>query len=331
MRWIHGDCQAHRRNTRAVPSQVTFVKGVAASAALEAAIGHTPLVPLRRLAQHLGDVEVAAKAEWLNPGGSVKDRAAREMLRHAEETGALRPGKVLLEATSGNTGIALAMLGAARGYPVVVCLPENASPERKRILRAYGTQIVETSPLEGTDGAIRRARELEASDPDRYLYLNQYDNPANWQAHYRTTANEIWQQTEGTVTHFVAGLGTGGTFVGTARRLKELAPGVQCVSFQPDVPLHGIEGLKHLPSSRVPGIYDPELADAELILSTEEAFAATRSLAREEGLFVGISSGAALVAALRVAERLERGRIVTVFPDGGSKYLSESLWYDERS
>jgi cysteine synthase B len=293
-------------------------------ARIEDAVGRTPLLSLQ--AQVPKGVELYAKAEWLNPGGSVKDRAAREMLLEGEVSGALHPGKTILEATSGNTGIALAMLGAARGYRVRLCLPATASPERKRTLRAYGAEVVETDRLEGIDGAIQMARELALAEPDRYFYPDQYNNPANWRAHYRTTAEEIWEQTGGRITHFVAGLGTSGTFVGTTRRLKQLSPPIECISFEPDSPLHGLEGLKHLPSSLVPGIYDPALADGTEEVSTEEALEWTLRLAREEGLFVGPSSGAALAVALRVAERLERGVVVTIFPDGGEKYLSEKFW-----
>jgi cysteine synthase B len=296
---------------------------------VEAAIGATPLLRLRRLCSHLQGVEVCAKAEWLNPGGSVKDRAALEMFRRGEASGQLRSGKTILEATSGNTGIALAMLGATRGYHVRLCLPANASEERKRVMRAYGAELVETSPLEGTDGAIHKAKELYREEPDRYFYPDQYSNPANWQAHYKTTAQEIWEQTDAGITHFVAGLGTSGTFVGTSRRLTELSPAVRLVSFQPNSPLHGIEGLKHMESSLVPGIYDPSLAHEALSISTEEAYEATLRLAREEGLFVGPSSGAAAAAALRVAKKAGGGLVVTVFPDGGGRYLSESLWKDE--
>jgi cysteine synthase B len=293
---------------------------------IESSIGSTPLVGIRRLAEHLPEVELYAKAEWLNPGGSVKDRAALRMLRQGEVEGRLRPGKTILEATSGNTGIALAMLGSAKGYRVVLCLPANASRERKKILQVYGAELIETSPLEGTDGAIRRAAALYESDPDRFFYPDQYSNPANWQAHYDSTAVEIWDQTRGRITHFVAGLGTSGTFVGTSRRLRELSTGIRLIAFQPDSPLHGIEGLKHMESSLIPGIYDASVADESLTVRTEDALEATVRLAREEGLFVGPSSGAALVAALRVAERVGRGVVVTIFPDSGSRYLSEGPW-----
>jgi cysteine synthase B len=245
------------------------------------------------------------------------------MLRHGEESGELRPGKIILEATSGNTGIALAMLGAAFGYPVKLCVPSSASLERKLLLRAYGADIVETSALEGTDGAIREGRRIAAADPDAYFYPDQYGNDANWQAHYRGTANEIWAQTEGRVTHFVCGLGTSGTFVGTTRRLKELSPSVRCISVEPDGPFHGIEGWKHMASSLIPRIYDPTLADERLSVSTEEAHETALRLAREDGLLVSVSGAAALTAALRIAEGLREGVVVTVFPDSGTRSLSE--------
>ena len=285
------------------------------SVSLPDLIGNTPLLRLDRISSHLPGVDVLAKAEWFNPGGSVKDRAALFMLRRGEETGALGKGQTILEATSGNTGIAFAMLGAWLGYPVVVCLPESASSERKRILRAYGAEIVETSALEGIDGSIAEARRLHREAPGKYFYPDQYGNDANWRAHYRTTAHEIWHQTEGGLTHFVCGLGTSGTFVGTSRRLKELAPEISCVSVQPDGPLHGLEGWKHMPSSTVPEIYDPSIADAEKSVVTEDAYAMMGRLAREEGLFVSPSAAGALVASLELAEEIGRGVVVTVFPD----------------
>src|SRR5687767_9398020 len=291
-------------------------------------IGNTPLLYFPKLSAELPGVEIYGKAEFFNPGGSVKDRPALNMVLDGERTGRLTPGKTILDATSGNTGIAYAMLGAARGYPVKLCLPKNASPERKRILKAYGAELVLTSPLEGSDGAIREARRLYAGEPDRYFYSDQYSNPANWQAHYHGTALEIWDQTGGQVTHFIAGLGTSGTFVGTTRRLKELNPTVRCLSFQPESPLGGIEGLKHMATALVPAIYDPSLADEDRAVPAEEAYAMTRRLAREEGLLVGVSSGAALVCALKVARDLDRGVIVTIFPDGGDKYLSDPFWDD---
>jgi cysteine synthase B len=290
-------------------------------------VGRTPLVRLRRFEQEVPDgVELYAKAEWKNPGGSVKDRAALAMVLDGERTGALTPGRTILDATSGNTGIAYAMIGAARGYGVKLCIPENVTPERKRILRAYGAELVFTDPLEGSDGAIREVRRLYASDPDGYFYPDQYSNPANWRAHYDTTAPEILAQTGGRITHFVAGLGTSGTFVGTGRRLREQKPSVQLVSVQPDTALHGLEGLKHMESAIVPAIYDATLADVDMRVGTEESYEITRRLAVEEGLLVGISSGAALAAALRVARTADAGVVVVIFCDGGEKYLSERFW-----
>jgi S-sulfo-L-cysteine synthase (O-acetyl-L-serine-dependent) len=289
-------------------------------------IGNTPLVRLRKVCVEFPQVQLLAKAEWANPGGSVKDRAAWNIIQEAERAGLLTPDKIVLDSTSGNTGIAYAMIGAARGYRVKLFMPSNVSQERKHILQAFGTEIVYTDPMEGSDGAIRKVRELAEKEPDVYFYANQYNNPANWRAHYLTTAPEIFDQTEGRITHFVAGLGTTGTFIGTARRLKELKPDVRCISFQPDSPFHGLEGLKHLPSSIVPGIYDASVADEELEVSTEDSYAMTLRLAREEGLLVGVSSGAAVVAALKVAAQVGSGVIVTVFPDSGDKYLSERFW-----
>jgi cysteine synthase B len=292
-------------------------------------IGNTPLLRLDRVAQDLAPgVGLYAKAEWHNPGGSVKDRAAVSMIRAGEESGALSPGKIILDATSGNTGIAYAWIGVARGYRVRLALPANASIERQRTLRAYGVDLLLTEPAHGTDGAIRAVKQIYAADPDLYFYPDQYNNPANWLAHYDSTSLEIWDQTKGQVTHFVAGLGTGGTFVGTARRLRELNPDVRLISVQPDSARHGLAGLKHMASAIVPGIYDPLLADEGVAVETEEALAMVRRLAREEGLLVGISSGAALVAALRVARELTEGIVVTLFPDGGEKYLSEPFWED---
>jgi cysteine synthase B len=289
-------------------------------------IGRTPLVRLRQFERETPGVELYAKAEWQNPGGSVKDRAAARMILEGEATGLLTSNRTILDATSGNTGIAYAMVGAARGYRVTLCLPENASPERKLILRALGAELRLTSPLEGTDGAIREARRLYASDPDRYFYPDQYNNDANWKAHYDTTAPELIEQTSGKLTHFVAGLGTSGTFVGTGRRLRKFNPAIKLISFQPDAAFHGLEGLKHMASAIVPGIYDPTLADADLRIETERAYRMVRRLAREEGLLAGISSGAAVAAMLDVAKGLDRGIIVTVFPDGAEKYLNEPFW-----
>jgi cysteine synthase B len=293
-----------------------------------ALVGNTPLLRLERVAREVRPVEVYAKAEWFNPGGSVKDRPALNMILDGERSGKLTAGKTILDATSGNTGIAYAWIGAARGYRVRLALPKSASIERKRILRAYGAELVITDPAEGSDGAIREARRLYAEEPERYFYPDQYNNPANWQAHYHGTGREIYEQTEGRITHFVAGLGTSGTFMGTARRLREYNPEVRVISFQPASPLHGLEGLKHMETAIVPGIYDPELADADLGIETEEAYEMVRRLATEEGLLVGVSSGAALAAALKVAGRLRSGVVVTVFPDSGDKYLSERFWDD---
>jgi cysteine synthase B len=274
-------------------------------------------------------VEVYAKAEWFNPGGSVKDRPALWMILDGERTGRLAPGKVILDATSGNTGIAYAMIGAARGYRVRLCIAANVSAERKSILRAYGAELVYTDPSESSDGAIRKARELYAESPEVYFYPDQYSNDANWRSHYETTGREIYRQTEGRITHFVAGLGTSGTFIGSARRLKELKPSVRVISFQPDSGFHGLEGLKHMATALVPRIYDPGLADGDLAVETEEAYAMARRLAREEGMLVGVSSGAAALSALRVAQQLTEGVVVTVFPDSGDKYLSLSFWGED--
>jgi cysteine synthase B len=292
-------------------------------------IGNTPLVRLRRLVPHNPNVEVYAKAEWANPGGSVKDRPAKNMILEGERAGKLTPGKVILDATSGNTGIAYAMIGAARGYPVHLCLPANANEERKQLLRAYGAHLIVTDPRLSSDGAILKARELYAADPDRYFYPDQYNNPANWLAHYHGTAPEIWEQTGGRITHFVAGLGTSGTFMGTGRRLRELNPAIRLISFQPDSPFHGLEGMKYMPTSIVPGIYDPNLADENREVGTEEAHCMVKRLAREEGVLVGISAAAALVCSLRLAAELEEGVIVTIFCDSGTRYLSERFWKAE--
>jgi cysteine synthase B len=289
-------------------------------------IGRTPLIRLRRFEQECPGVEICAKVEGQNPGGSVKDRAAARMIAEGEKSGALQPGLTILDATSGNTGIAYAMIGAARGYRVKLCVPANASPERKLILKAFGAELVLTDPLESTDGAIREARRLHAEEPGRYFYPDQYNNDGNWRAHYDTTAPEIIEQTSGSLTHFVAGLGTSGTFVGTGRRLRKFNPGIKLISFQPATAFHGLEGLKHMESAIVPGIYDPALADEDLRVESEDAFEMVRRLAREEGVMAGISSGAALAATLQVARRLDRGIVVTVFPDGAEKYLTEKFW-----
>ena len=300
---------------------------------LPESIGGTPLVRLGRVARGLvaEGVSVYAKAEHLNPGGSVKDRAALAMVLAGEQSGRLRAGQIILDATSGNTGIAYAMVGAARGYRVALCLPGNASGERRRILGIYGAEIIETDPMGGTDAAQLRARELAAAEPDKYFYPDQYNNDANWRAHYEGTAPEIWEQTEGRVTHFLAGLGTAGTFTGVGRRLREYNPAVRLVSMQPDSPLHGLEGMKHMGTAIVPGIYDPALADEAVEVATEDAPEMTRRLAREEGLFVGVSSGANVHAALRLARALAPGSVVvTILCDGGGKYLSDRFWDEGR-
>jgi S-sulfo-L-cysteine synthase (O-acetyl-L-serine-dependent) len=295
-------------------------------------IGNTPLLSLDRVSTEFPNVQILGKAEWFNPGGSVKDRAACAMIRDGEKRGLLRSGKIILDATSGNTGIAYAMIGAALGYKVKLCLPTSASPERKHILNAYGVEIVYTPGDEATDGAIRRVREIYQADPDRYFYPDQYGNPANPLAHYNGTAPEIWEQTRGEITHFIAGLGTSGTFMGVTRRLRELNPRIRCISMQPDSGFHGLEGLKYMPASIVPSIYDSTVADENLEIQTEDAHAMVKRLAREEGLLLGVSAGAAVVAAIKVARRLppeQRAVIVTVLPDSGEKYLSDKFWSED--
>jgi cysteine synthase B len=293
---------------------------------LEAAVGNTPLLPLRRLNQLPPGVQLYAKAEWFNPGGSVKDRPALNILRLALAEGRLTAGKRLLDSTSGNMGISYATFGAALGIPVTLAIPGNASPERLAILRALGAELVLTDPLEGSDGALRVARQMAAENPERYYYADQYNNPANWQAHYLTTGPEIVQQTGCGLTHFIAGLGTSGTLMGTGRYLRQYDPAIQIVAFQPDGAFHGLEGLKYMPTAIQPGIFDPTLPDRTLEISTEAAYEMTLRLARQEGLFVGISSGAAAVAALQIATQLETGLVVSLFPDAGYKYLSEKFW-----
>jgi S-sulfo-L-cysteine synthase (O-acetyl-L-serine-dependent) len=291
-------------------------------------IGNTPLLRLDRLTAHLPGVLLLGKAEWANPGGSVKDRAASSIVAAAQAKGLLA-GKHLLDATSGNTGIAYAMLGAAGGFGVTLCMPSNVSPERKRILAAYGANIVWTDPADGSDGAILKAREL-AQDTSRYYYADQYGNEANWRAHYHGTANEIWQQTEGQITHFVAGLGTSGTFMGVTRRLKELNPAIECIAMQPDSPFHGLEGLKYMATAIVPPIYDARLADRHVEQSTEGAYVMAKHLGRTEGLLLGISAAAAVAASLRIGEEVSRAGknaiIVTILCDSADKYLSERFW-----
>ena len=289
-------------------------------------IGNTPLIRLRRIGRELTGVTLLAKAEWFNPGGSVKDRAAAHIVAEAEAAGKLTRQKTLLDATSGNTGVAYAMIGAAKGYRVKLCVPSNASAEVLKTLRAFGAELSLTCPLEGSDGAIREARRLAQENPEAYHYVDQYNNPANWQAHYQGTGPEIWEQTGGEITHLIAGLGTSGTLMGTGRFLKEQKPGLQVISVQPDSPLHGLEGLKHMPTSIVPGIYDPSFPDRNLEVKTEEAYAMVKRLAAEEGLLAGISSGAALAAGLKAAEEAREGVLVMIFPDGGSRYLDEEFW-----
>jgi cysteine synthase B len=297
---------------------------------LEATVGNTRLLLLHRLGAGLRPgVQIFAKAEWFNPSGSVKDRPALNILRNALADGSLSSGKRLLDSTSGNMGIAYATLGASLGVPVTLALPANASPERIAILRALGAELILTDPLEGTDGALKVAHELARGNPERYYYANQYDNPANWQAHYFTTGPEIVQQTEGKVTHFVAGMGTSGTLTGVARYLRHYNPEVQIIAVQPDSPFHGLEGLKHMPSSIKPAIFDPNIANRTITVSTEDAYAMVRKLGRQEGLFTGISSGAAVAAAMQVAGELENGLVVTVLPDAGYKYLSEKVIWEE--
>lgn len=297
-------------------------------------IGNTPLLRLDAVTSELSGVTLLGKAEWYNPGGSVKDRAAANIVADAQRRGLLRSGKILLDATSGNTGIAYAMLGSAEGFPVTLCMPENVSRERKQILQGYGANIIYTDPGDGSDGAIRMARQLAAEHPETYFYADQYSNEANWKAHYCMTANEIWQQTQGRVTHFVSMLGTSGTFMGTTRRLKELNPAVKCISLQPDSSFHGIEGAKHMASAIVPKIYDPTLADENIEIATEDAYAMARRLSRTAGLLVGISSAAAVVGCLKIARELTLGQdqeavIVTILCDSGDKYLSERFWSEE--
>jgi cysteine synthase B len=292
-------------------------------------IGNTPLLRLEKVGSEFPNIEFYAKAEWFNPGGSVKDRPALGMIQAGLASGALRPGKTIVDATSGNTGIAYAMIGAALGYPVTLCLPDSASHERKRILAAFGAELIMTPGDQATDGAIRRVQQIVAANPEKYFYPDQYGNPANWQAHYRTTAPEIWEQTGGRITHFVAGLGTSGTFVGVTRRLKELNPAIRCFSLQPDAPFHGLEGWKHMETAIRPAIYDDTLAEENLEVGTEESYRLVKRLAREEGLLVSPSAAAALLGCFNVASRIpqnERAVIVTVFADSASKYLNERFW-----
>jgi cysteine synthase B len=309
---------------------ITAARGQANASVLDS-IGKTPLLRLEGFGHDNPRVELYAKAEFLNPGGSVKDRAAAAIMRDAIRRGRIRPDTIVLDATSGNTGIAYAMIAAAHRFRLTLCVPDNVTIERKRTLQAYGAELILTDPMEGTDGAIREARRLHDADPDRYFYADQYTNDANWRAHFDTTGPEILEQTDGRITHFVAGLGTSGTFVGVGRRLREYRSRIKLVSVQPDSPLHGIEGLKHMETAIRPGIYDSSLADEDVRVSTERAQALTRQLAAEQGLLVGVSSGAALAATLDLAARLTDGVIVTVFPDSGTRYLSERFWDGEQN
>src|ERR671939_602599 len=303
-----------------------MITRINAGARVTELVGNTPLLELPSISAEVPGVRILGKAEWHNPGGSVKDRPALWMIRAGERTGSLTPEKTILDATSGNTGIAYAWIGAALGYKVKLCMPKNASEERKKILRALGVEIVLTEPGEGSDGAIREARRLYAEDSKQYFYPDQYTNPANPKSHYESTGPEIWDQTEGEVTHFVAGLGTSGTFVGTATRLKEYNPEIKVISFEPDSPFHGLEGMKHMASAIVPEIYDPTIADENLGTTTEEAYDMVKRLAQEEGILAGLSAGAAIATSLKVARELESGVVVTVLPDAADKYLSESFW-----
>jgi S-sulfo-L-cysteine synthase (O-acetyl-L-serine-dependent) len=305
-------------------SRTTFIQ----PSHLEKLVGNTPLLPLQKISKKLApNVQLFAKAEWFNPGGSIKDRPALNIIRSAIAAGELSAGKRLLDSTSGNTGIAYATFGAALGISVTLALPANASPDRITILQAMGVELILTDPLEGSDGALRTARQLASQHPDLYFYANQYNNPANWQAHYYSTGPEIIEQTNGKITHFVAGMGTSGTLMGSGRALREFNPNIHLAAVQPDAPFHGLEGLKHMPSAIVPQIYNPAFPDSIVEVKTEEAYAMTRRLAHEEGLLVGISSGAAACAALKIAEKLQRGIVVTIFPDAGYKYLSDiNLW-----
>lgn len=294
-----------------------------------ALVGNTPLIRLRNITAGIPDsIRIYGKAEWYNPGGSVKDRPALNMIETGEQSGVLNPSKIILDATSGNTGIAYAWIGAAKGYKVKLALPANASPERKKILTAYGVDLILTDPALGSDGAILKAREVYAEDPDLYFYPDQYSNPANWQAHYHTTAVEVYAQTQGKISHFITGLGTSGTCMGVGRRLREYDPKIQIIAMQPDSPFHGLEGLKHMQTAIKPAIYDESLPDRHIEVATEEAQVMVRKLARQEGLLVGISAGANVVAAMKIAQEISEGVIVTILCDAADKYLSERFWLD---
>ena len=314
--------------TNTVTKNTRYIsKRVSGSSILER-IGNTPLLRIDRITKELKDrdVEIYSKAEWFNPGGSVKDRPALRIIEEAEKSGRLNPDKIIIDSTSGNTGIAYALIGASKGYKVALVMPLNVSEERKRVVRAFGAKIVFTDPLLGSDGAMIEAKRIVSEEPSRYFYADQYNNPANWRAHYETTGVEIWEQTAGAVTHFVACMGTSGTLMGTGRRLKKYNPNIQVIAVEPSTPIHGLEGMKHMATSIVPGIYDEHFPDRKISIETEDAYEAVKRLAAEEGFFVGYSSGAALVASLKVASEIERGLIVTIFPDRGDRYLSTSFW-----
>lgn len=295
--------------------------------AVEQLIGNTPLLQLRQITAGLAEgVQVLVKAEWFNPGGSIKDRPALNIIRSAVTNGDLTRDKTLIDATSGNTGIGYAMIGVALGYRVKLVMSASSSPERIAILRAYGAELVLTDPSQGADGAIRKVRQIVAAEPDRYFHADQYGNPANWEAHYHTTGPEIWQQTDGQVTHFIAGMGTSGTMMGVGRFLRAMNPKIRLVGLQPDGPRSGLEGLKDMATSIVPSIYDPDLVNEKRVIVTRDAQEMARRLAREEGLFVGVSAGAAVAGALSVARELETGIVITVLPDAGFKYVSKKFW-----
>lgn len=293
-------------------------------------VGNTPLVEIRRLTRHLKNIQIFAKAEWLNPGGSVKDRPGLRIIEDAEKSGRLTKNKIILDSTSGNTGIAYAMIGAIKGYKVELVVPENISEERKKALEAYGVKLIFTDPLLGSDGAIVEAKRIYETNPEKYFLADQYNNPSNWKAHYETTGIEIIRQTAGQVTHFVAGVGTGGTLMGTGRRLKDFNTDIKLFGVQPDSGFHGIEGLKHIASAIRPGIYDESILDGTFFVKTEDAFEMARLLAKEEGLWVGPSSGAALWASLKLADSIKSGIIVTIFPDGGARYPEYCLDCDKQ-
>ena len=307
---------------------VPYVKRISLDEGMPSLVGNTPLLPLVTLTdKNISQVQVFAKAEWFNPSGSVKDRPAWGIIQHALHQGKILPGMHLLDSTSGNMGIAYATFGSALGIPITLALPSNASPERVKIMKALGAELILTDPLEGSDGAIRVAQQLAEDHPEKYYFANQYDNPENWKSHYKSTGPELIEQTDGKITHFVVGMGTTGTLTGVSRYFAEHYPHIEVLGVQPDSPFNGLEGLKHIPSAIQPGIYDPGSVNRIIEIKTEDAYDMVRCLAREEGYFIGISSGAAAVAARQVASELEEGVVVTVFPDAGFKYLSdEELW-----